>query len=525
MKSTPFLPFTSDAARHLRPGFARIIRLAIVLLLIEATCPAASAVSSASLPSVATAPAGVYGLKKLIDAYSGPAVRVMRVSDGVQQDIGFAGSDLDTSTALAFRGASVLKVLTVYDQTGHGNHLTQETPANQPVLYLDKGAPSIVLGGFLTIPATLTADRANVSMLAVTRDVDSYVTGGLFYMGATTGPMDLGLQGFVSCFASQPVYDDKLGSVTPNDGSTVGTASAAIVGIVSSPTGITIHRDGNTGTSAAVSSKMMTGGGQFGRTLDAPGRQDMLAWVFYPAALSDPDVTEVKNSLKTIFATNSWTPSLNVALQGDSKTFGVDTPNNLTLARQLSTLLPGAVIRNMGVSGQTINENKTKFTSPRFKEAGAVNVIGLYEGTNDLGGASVHGGDRAEAIWGYYQTFVAGARANGWDRVVCCTITPRSIGNFTPAMETQRVLLNQMIRANKDHLFDAIADFDGIAALGPAEHPNLTYQPDGLHETEAAYALEAPVLAEAIQAAVAAPVYPSATTAPTVTAGIKSDKP
>jgi lysophospholipase L1-like esterase len=406
----------------------------------------------------------------------------------------------------------------MYDQSGHNNHLTQDTAANQPPLDLDHGAPHLIFyQGFrdsppaywLNIPATLTADRANVSMFAVVRDVDSNVTGGLFYMGPATGPTDLGLQGFVSCFASQPVYDDKMGKVSPNDASTVGTATPAIIGLVSSPTGIIIHRDGRTGTSDPVTSKMMTVGGEYGKTAGCAGRQDMFAWIFYPAALSDADSVVVKKSLQAIYRTNSWTPKLNVALQGDSKTFGVDTPNNLTLSRELENVLPDAVIRNLGIGGHAIGGDKDKFNSPRFLEPGAANVLVLYEGTNDLAGVAVKGGDSAEAVWGYYRTFVADARANGWDRIVCCTVTPRSNGGFTPAMVAQLKLLNDMIHADKDNLFDAIANFNGITAFGPQGNPNRALLPDGLHETEAAYALEAPILAEAIKKAVAAPARPS----------------
>ncbi len=459
-------------------------------------------------------PTGVYGLKKMIADYAGPAIAVRRASDGKEQDIGFSGNDLDSEAARAFAQFSPLFVVKMYDQSGHNNSLTQLTAANQPPLDLDHGAPHLIFyqqfrnappAYWLNIPASLTADRANVSMFAVARDVDSNVTGGLFHMGPPAGPEDLGLQGFVSCFASQPVYDGKLGQVAPNDASTVGTATPAIVGLVSSASGITIHRDGRTGISAAVSSKMMTSGGEYGKTADCAGRQDMFAWIFYPAALNEADATAVKKSLQAIYHTNSWTPKLNVVLQGDSKTFGVATPNNLTLSRELESVLPDAIIRNMGIGGQAIRGDKDKFSSPRFQEPGAINLLVLYEGTNDLSGVAVKGGDSAEAVWGYYRTFVAGARANGWDRIVCCTVTPRTMDSFTPAMVAQLKLLNEMIRANKDNLFDAIADFNGITAFGPQGNPNRHYLPDGLHETEDAYVLEAPVLAEAIKKAVAAP--------------------
>ena len=464
--------------------------------------------------NIGASPTGVYGLKKLIAAYSGAALRVVRAADQAEQDVGFLGDHLDTASALAFGGKSPLKVAVLYDQSGHGNHLTQTVAASQPPLYLEGGEPAILFRGkhALNIPKTLTADRADVSMFAVTRDVSSYVTSGCFYMGsAATGKemdVDLGLMGFVNCFGSMPVWDARGRKVEPSDGSTVGTATTAIVGIVSGPGGVTVHRDGKTATTGAdmPTPKKMTAGGQYGRTPNVPGRQDMLAWVFYPKALTGPEATEVKAVLKKAFPTNSWTPSLNVAFQGDSKTYGVDTPRNLTLPRLVSLELPGAVVRNMGIGGHEIKGDKSRFSiGNNFTEPGAMNVMVLYEGTNDLNNPKPPA--TAEEIWGYYQTFAAHCRAHGWNRILCCTITPRGITEkgFTAEKEAQRRLLNQMIRENKGRIFDGIVDFGTIAALGSDTKPNTAYLPDGLHENEAAYMLEAPLVAAAIKAAATSP--------------------
>ena len=43
---------------------------------------------------------------------------------------------LDTASALAFAGKSLLKVAVLYDQSGRENHLTQTVAASQPSLYL-----------------------------------------------------------------------------------------------------------------------------------------------------------------------------------------------------------------------------------------------------------------------------------------------------------------------------------------------------------------------------------------------------
>ena len=464
--------------------------------------------------NIGASPTGVYGLNKLIAAYSGAALRVVRAADQAEQDVGFSGDHLDTASALAFGGKSPLKVAVLYDQSGHGNHLTQTVAASQPPLYLEGGEPAILFRGkhALNIPKTLTADRTDVSMFAVTRDVSSYVTAGCFYMGsAATGKemdVDLGLMGFVNCFGSMPVWDARGRKVEPSDGSTVGTATTAIVGIVSGPGGVTVHRDGMTATTGAdiPTPKKMTAGGQYGRTPNISGRQDMLAWVFYPKALTGPEATEVKAVLKKAFATNTWTPSLNVAFQGDSKTYGVDTPRNLTLPRLVSLELPGAVVRNMGIGGHEIKGDKSRFSiGNNFTEPGAMNVMVLYEGTNDLNNPKPPA--TAEEIWGYYQTFAAHCRAHGWNRVLCCTITPRRVSDkgFTEEKEAQRRLLNEMIRENKGRIFDGIVDFGTIAALGSDTKPNTAYLPDGLHENEAAYMLEAPLVAAAIKAASTSP--------------------
>lgn len=73
-----------------------------------------------------------YGLRKLRTAYSGSAIRVRRSSDNTEQDIGFSGNALDTSSLLSFCGANNGFVVTWYDQSGSGVNLTQSTTTQQP---------------------------------------------------------------------------------------------------------------------------------------------------------------------------------------------------------------------------------------------------------------------------------------------------------------------------------------------------------------------------------------------------------
>lgn len=73
-----------------------------------------------------------YSVRKLRTAYAGNCLRVRRSSDNTEQDIGFSGNDLDTTSLLSFVGAGSGFVVTWYDQSGNGINVTMATTANQP---------------------------------------------------------------------------------------------------------------------------------------------------------------------------------------------------------------------------------------------------------------------------------------------------------------------------------------------------------------------------------------------------------
>ena len=79
---------------------------------------------------------GAYGLTKLIGTYAGSAIRVRRSSDSTEQDIGFSGTALDTSSLISFAGAGDAFVTKWYDQTGAAKDLAQAPRAKQIVLSL-----------------------------------------------------------------------------------------------------------------------------------------------------------------------------------------------------------------------------------------------------------------------------------------------------------------------------------------------------------------------------------------------------
>jgi PKD repeat protein len=98
--------------------------------------------------------AAAYSLRKMRAAYTGDCIRVRRVSDNTEQDIGFNGiNTLDTTALLAFVGAGSGFVVTWYDQSGNARNATQSTAGNQPQIVssgsvlVENGKPSISFDG------------------------------------------------------------------------------------------------------------------------------------------------------------------------------------------------------------------------------------------------------------------------------------------------------------------------------------------------------------------------------------------
>ena len=76
-----------------------------------------------------------FSLRKLRDQYSGFAIRVRRASDNTEQDIGFTGNDLDTTSLSTFCSGTDGFVTTWYDQSGQAFDATQTTNSRQPKIY------------------------------------------------------------------------------------------------------------------------------------------------------------------------------------------------------------------------------------------------------------------------------------------------------------------------------------------------------------------------------------------------------
>ena len=76
--------------------------------------------------------AAAYSVRKLRSGYTGSAIRVRRLSDNTEQDIGFVGGELDTASLTTFCSGTNGFVTTWYDQSGNTRNATETTATKQP---------------------------------------------------------------------------------------------------------------------------------------------------------------------------------------------------------------------------------------------------------------------------------------------------------------------------------------------------------------------------------------------------------
>lgn len=126
---------------------------------------------------------GIYGLTRLVN-YSGACLRVRRSSDNTELDIGFSGSNIDSTAMLSFVGAGNGFVVNWYDQSGGGRHLTQATAGNQPQIVFNGAYRGDIYfarssAQFLATSASTTAGLTGITVFSALRtlrnDKNAYI--------------------------------------------------------------------------------------------------------------------------------------------------------------------------------------------------------------------------------------------------------------------------------------------------------------------------------------------------------------
>lgn len=112
--------------------------------------------------------------RRLRTAYTGACLRVRRTSDGAQLDIGFAADQIDVAAINSFCSGTTGRVITWYDQSGNGMHVTQATVSAMPIIYqsgavtLINSTPALLFSGVEgLVTSALTPWPASVGQLTV----------------------------------------------------------------------------------------------------------------------------------------------------------------------------------------------------------------------------------------------------------------------------------------------------------------------------------------------------------------------
>jgi len=479
--------------------------------------------ASAFLPTLATAPNGAYGLNKLVSAYSGPAVRVVRASDSAEQDIGFSGNSLDTAAATTFQGASSLTVKTRYDQSGNANHI--QYPGTQPTLWLGSGGPTITnytASTPGTIPATLVIERANCSVFMTTRTPGLGATCA-YWMFGDAANLDMGLTTprTGGQQALQPMIGGASVSATVANKQANAIANIGAIAYVSSGTKQVVRRDDQVAEYGVAAAKTLNIGGQVGQAFSFAGRLDQRSFVVYPAALADADALAVQAALKTI--DGAVAPALKAALfTGDSIVFGTGGINNRTITQALSLTSPNTfILRNNAIAGHQLDQHYTQDLSG-YVAPGIENFLVADYGHNDIKD-KIDGGMTAIQITDQMKSqvrlFTASLRANGFSKIIWQETLPDVSVGWTSEMETARGIWNTFLNsapvdANGVLCFNAIdqvatdaafvlSNAETTAGRGMALTANSS---DGVHPNESVVIARAAHVSATINAAPATPL-------------------
>jgi lysophospholipase L1-like esterase len=441
--------------------------------------------------------------RRLVAGFSGPAVRLVRVTDSVEQDFSFGTTNdfLDLAAIAAWAGGSELAVKTVYDQAGSGRTLTQSALVNMP-----RFNPSGE-NGFATISADHTAavnnntprglrmagislERTACSIFQTERSYFS--TNRLFFELTTSTVSDLRMggssTGVITCGAALPT-------------SAFVKAQLETHSLVSSSSSMTARiADQVFSGLAATSAKVSTGFNQFTQVSDATKYQasDIYATVIYDTVRAD--AADIHSLLGLIFGEKA-PRSRRIIFDGDSLMCSYGAPRGHNTPWDMDKLLvPRVDFANVATYGFRYVSSVTAVASRVGAIARAANddLVVVRLGTNDLLADSQTGAQvltRLQAWLAQLRTVYAG-------KIAVCTIPPGFWQDATK--EGNRTDYNALLRSNAASMGVYVAandTDDAFTAACIAGDASLTA---GVHYTDAGYAKIAQLELAGINAALSA---------------------
>lgn len=254
-----------------------------------------------------------WSVRKLRNAYAGNCLRVRRVSDSVEQDIGFLGNDLDTASLTTFAAGGSVLVVTWYDQSGNGKDLTQATAAAQPqivssgsVLTGSNSKPILRHNGTtstMASPGTIgLTDRGLLSTIYLSKNTGG--TAERFSVNIRSSTPPGGYYGYRAGGANRMQLASKTATfVAPSD--------FEIHGAIANGSDANAYRNGGsnvltTGTFAAAAATGATAwtGAEAGTANFS--NVEIHEWVIWATGLTSAQLNAVGNDLETYYSV-TWT--------------------------------------------------------------------------------------------------------------------------------------------------------------------------------------------------------------------------
>lgn len=232
---------------------------------------------------------------------------------------------------------------------------------------------------------------------------------------------------------------------------------------------------------------------------DSPSEiSDLLLFAYHTSANFNGKLAELliyrsaheAEQLETInsYLTEKWAPLLAkpeddlVAFIGNSISTGMYCGNGKTWTAQTAAGIPALKswynISQGGITTQGLAAMAAESIDPLLKGKTGRKVLLFWEGTNDL----VLNKSTAEAAQQAMKDFCLARKKAGWQKIIILNILPRA--NTTPAFETERIKLNQLMRENYQEYADALIDIAANPEIGSAgSEDNKINYPDGVHLT------------------------------------------
>lgn len=379
------------------------------------------------------------------------------------------------------------------DQSGNGNSATQDTSANRPIFKTNifNTKPALRFSGsqFATTTAFLDATYNT----AFTFFIVANKTANDTTLELTTSNNGLawftGREGRLSYWTSNlsdnqiikngPALDLAVESFSYN-----GSTKILRYNSTSSTTESTT---GNLGLSGALTIGKYEGGGY-----DYHG--DIAEILIYKRTLSGAEMLQVENYLKTKYGVVSPT-NPQIVFVGDSLTSGVGSTGGQTYPKQTVDLLSTTTTydyTNLGVMAWTVTnmtDSAPSGSDGHYNDLRPNNLLAFWGGTNDI----FYGAD-ATTAYNRIVSYAQGRKTLGY-KVIVTTMLPRGAD-----VEGSRTSLNSLLRANWSTFADALSDPASDSRIGDAgDFSDTTYYSDGVHMTNAGYAIVASFMKHQIE--------------------------